>query len=127
MKTSRKQIRDAVRDQIETVLPSMPIFTQRFVDGSGLNDFVTVYLSSGDIQTEGIQSYTSATLSISVFGNLHSADDDLDDYGELIQQQLEKDLFLGGLIRGLQFSGFEYPMDDEPHFNQLILNYSIQY
>lgn len=127
MKTSRKQIRDAVRDQVEYVLPDIQVFTNRFVDGTGLSDLVTVYLSSGEVQWEGINTHTSATLSIGIYGNLNSEDDELDKLGDLIQAELDKDFYLGGLIRGMTFSGFEYPMDDEPHFNQLILNYSLQY
>lgn len=127
MKTSRKQIRDAVRSHINTAIPTIQAFTRRSVDASGLSDFVTVYLSSGDIQFEGMQSYTTATLGISIYGNLHCEDDELDELGELIQSQLNTDFYLGGLIRGMQYTGFEYPMDDEPHFNQLVLNYSIQY
>ena len=127
MQASRKAIRNAIREHIKHALTEMHIYTRRYVDGTGHSDFVTIYFQSGDIQYEGIQTYTSATLSISLFGNLHSEDDDLDKYGDQIQQQLDRDTDLGGLVRGFQFSGFEYPMDDEPHFNQLVLNYTIQY
>ena len=127
MKTSRKSIREAIRDHIKQVLPTIPIYTRRYVDATGLEDLVTVYFQTGEIQSEGIQFYTSAILSISIYGNLHCEDNQLDDYGEMIESQLENDRDLEGLVRGLQFQGFEYPMDDDPHFNQLILNYTIQY
>lgn len=127
MKTSRKQIRDAIQAQIQDVAPSIQVFTKRFVDGTGFNDFITVYLSSGEVEWNGINAHTSAILSIGIYGNLNSGDDQLDAIGDVIQAELEKDCHLGGLIQGMTFSGFEYPMDDEPHFNQLILNYSLQY
>lgn len=129
MPVKRKQIRQAVRDLVAKALPTMPIFTQRFVDAQGTAELVTVYLSQGDTQPALNQAttVTLATLSVCIYGNLHGSDDELDDYGDLIQQQLDEHKTLNGLVHGLVFTGFEYPMDDEPMFSQLILNFSVQY
>lgn len=123
----RKEIRGAIESVIRNVHPDVPVFTRRHVDGIGLADFVTVYLANGETQYTGIKSYTEAVLSIGIFSNLFCDDDVLDDIGDTIQAAIAADPSLGGLVCGMVYTGFEYPMEDEPNFSQLILNYAVQY
>ncbi|GAA4652391.1 hypothetical protein GCM10023116_46750 [Kistimonas scapharcae] len=126
MPTSRKQIRQAVKVLTEAVTAA-PVYCRRMVDATGLDQFVTIYLASGDISENGLSQFTVATLSVCIYGNIYSDDDDLDAMAEDIQQQLAGDPTLGGLVRGLRLAGFEYPNDDEQQFAQLVLNYTVHY
>lgn len=130
MHVKRKQIRQAVKDLIVAVLPAVPIFTRRHVDAEDLQELVCVYFSQGEI-VKGLRSettFTQANLQIGLYANLSDdSDDGLDDRAELILEHLASTPNLDDLVKGFFFTGFEYPVDDEPVFSQLILTFNIQY
>ena len=126
MPTSRKQIRNAVKGMVKDVV-SAPVFCRRMVDAKGLDQFVTIYMAAGDITDNGLSRFTVATLSVCIYGNIYADDDVLDAMADTLQAQLETDPVLGGLVHGMNLSGFEYPNDDEQQFSTLVLNYTVHY
>lgn len=120
----RKQIRDQLKTLISGVYTGEILIARR-IDASELDEFVNIYISEGETQSEGIEKQSIAAMVVGINKKL-ATDDELDEIGDTIAQAIEENITLDDLVAGLVYTGFQYG-EDGTGFDQLFLKYTVIY
>lgn len=125
MANERKTIRDAIKAVLDAAV-GYPVYAGRDIDGRDESEYVNVYLTSGDSAYEGLLQHREDALVISYRTNEDLDDDDIDLKSDALELALVPQV-IGGGIRGLIYSGYEYSDKDERGFNGIDLKYTVFY
>lgn len=120
----RKQIRDQLKTLISGVYTGEILIARR-IDASELDEFVNIYISEGETQSEGIEKQSIAAMVVGINKKL-ATDDELDEIGDTIAAAIEENMTLDDLAAGLVYTGFQYG-EDGTGFDQLFLKYTVIY
>lgn len=120
----RKQIRDQLKTLISGVYTGEILIARR-IDASELDEFVNIYISEGETQSEGIEKQSIAAMVVGINKKL-ATDDELDEIGDTIAAAIEENMTLDDLVAGLVYTGFQYG-EDGTGFDQLFLKYTVIY
>jgi hypothetical protein len=120
----RKQIRDQLKTLISGVYAGEILIARR-IDASELDEFVNIYISEGETQSEGIEKQSIAAMVVGINKKL-ATDDELDEIGDTIAAAIEENMTLDDLVAGLVYTGFQYG-EDGTGFDQLFLKYTVIY
>jgi hypothetical protein len=120
----RKQIRDQLKTLISVVYAGEILIARR-IDASELDEFVNIYISEGETQSEGIEKQSIAVMVVGINKKL-ATDDELDEIGDTIAAAIEENMTLDDLVAGLVYTGFQYG-EDGTGFDQLFLKYTVIY
>lgn len=138
MSGERQIIRNAIKQALEAVY-SGPIYTTRRVDTRGLDEFVRIYLKIGEIDYEGLDNPTTASLVVvyhkkpeadNSFGpavDRQVTDEELDVVADALSDQLGESDIVPDLVRGIVPTGFEYGEEQEQEFESIALLFTIHY
>ena len=124
----RKQIRDAVVALLEPHFERAVPFNLSSVDE---RDFplVLAYIEAGETTGDQMSGYESESLLIVECWNKNSQDidSDLDALANKVNEALESDDTLGGLLEGLTRNSFSIERDPESFTGSIALTYIIHY
>lgn len=138
MSGERKAIRDAVKLALESVYFGT-IYTSRRVDTRDHNEFVRIYLQSGEMEYNGLDNPTSADLVVAFHKKPDAdtsygpavdpqvTDDELDAVADLLFDEMGEADIAPNLIRGITPVGFEYGEEQEQEFESIALLFNVQY
>lgn len=125
MQNERKAIRDAITEVLASSL-NCPVFSGRSIDGRELSEFVNVYITEGEVFSEGLGQRTEASVLIS-YRSVHDlTDDELDEKSEPIVELIESHDF-GGVMQGIVAAGFEYLDERERGYDGITLRYLVAF
>lgn len=125
MQNERKAIRDAITEVLESVL-DFPVFSGRSIDGRDLTEFVNVYITDGEVFSEGLGSRTEASVLICYRTVDELTDDQLDEKSDPIAEAIESYDF-GGVMQGIVPAGFEYLDERERGYDGITLRFLVIY
>lgn len=125
---ANKSIRDAVKEQIESVYTAGDVFTGRTFDlrTGSRNESVQIFLQRGAEESQGMASDCRSDLKIIVrkAGIVH--DDELDDIAVIVDGALQSNFTLSGIVGGVIYDSFEYLDDDNTaEYSALLLSYIV--
>lgn len=129
---NNKQIRNAVKDALQTVF-SGEIYTTRAPDvREGADKYLNVFLQSGDVDyNEGLVAESVSILTIGVHIALvdgkSPTDDDLDELAESLLPAVPVHGILPEVIQGIVPTDFEYSDEEEGEYSSLFLRFNLHY
>lgn len=126
MAGERKRIRDEIKSVIESVYDG-DVIAARTYEARDVSEFVSVYFESGDVEWDGLKSFTTAVIVISYFLSELLSDDELDEVADLINGALDVADIAPNLVQGFVPEGFEYLLEKESAFSGISLRYKITY
>lgn len=128
--SERKQIRDAASASVATAY-SGDLFTSRNIDARDLDEYMSIYLASGDISKDFQVEVTEIVLVLEF--NKDAGDDDLDTTIDAAHAALmanfNSQLITEGFTAGAQIipESFEYGIDESRQFSSVSYSYRITY
>lgn len=126
MPQARTLVRNAVVDALTEFYPET-IYKKRDPDlTDGEDAAIAVYLSEGEVVTDGMQQNTVADLVVAFHRKDLIDDDDLDEWSKRASHALAQ-LPATSVITGIQPSGFEYGDIEEGQYYSLYLKFNVVY
>ena len=125
-----KQIRKAVKDLVATAVGIDQVFTSRLMNIDPKQvPLAMVYFDEGSTALKGMEGReTDAGLFVEIVGkSAIDLDDFLDDLAEEVENILDDNKTLGGLVKVLSQTGFSYNRDDQSPFGTIALNYRVNF
>lgn len=126
--TDRTEIRQAVADTIANLFQRCEPFRPHWVEPSDL-PAAFVYLDSGTPKITHSQGYDyDSILFIELMAHGYTdLEAELDAFEQQVNQRLEADMTIGGVLEGLVRSDFQYERDPDTAVTSLTLSYQISY
>lgn len=130
----RKQVRDEVANRckgaLSPTLPTLKVFTQQRVTvPEGTDHFINVFFAKGDVsRASESERDDNGALVIKLHTNSQfDVDDTLDDLMQHVEQVINTDPTLSGLIDDIEHTEWHYGIDEQTAFNWLAYVYSVSY
>tara|TARA_R110001583_G_scaffold34551_1_gene115863 strand:- start:15705 stop:16124 length:420 start_codon:yes stop_codon:yes gene_type:complete len=128
----RKQIRDEVQGRLSAALSGfapVEVFSQqRFALRDGTRNCASVFFTEGEVETDLSERTDRGQLAIRVATRVSLAvDDQLDAMVDAVEQALDAEPLLGGLVSSLLQSDWAYGVDEQTGFAWQALAYRIRF